>query len=243
MAVEFPTVEDRNVATPSRVKLVKAVGIEEEDVYDVVPEPGTVYAEGTPLNKAFFDQLKRYIDASSGAGEILGIQYGGTGADNEADARTNLDVYSKGEVDEAIDRTKSLIEPHITRRVTDTTDGVHGFYIDEDYTMWIDPDGDGVYEAMPTPPITGWPADESSTYTAVATNAGSGWNTQTYPVSTLSSGSQHVTAWVNDPNYDVQTLDISDGSFLYKVVDVNTGEATADPVQIEYTVSTDGGIQ
>lgn len=241
--VPFPEVKDRNVATPSRVRLTKAVDIEDDEVFDVEAEPGTVYEEGTPLNKEFFDALKRYIDASSGAGEILGIAYGGTGADNAADARTNLEVYSKAEVDEELDRTAGLIEPHITRRVTDSTDGVHGFYIDQDYVMWIDPDGDGVFEEMSTPLMVGWPADESSTYTAVATNAGSGWNTQTYPVSTLSSDLQHVTAWVNDSNYDVQTLDASNGSFLYKVVDANTGEATADPVQIGYTVSTDGGIQ
>lgn len=57
----WPTVVDRNVAQPSRVKLTPAYAAG-DDVYDVTPIPGTVAAEGTLLNKALFDGEKAYID-------------------------------------------------------------------------------------------------------------------------------------------------------------------------------------
>lgn len=57
----WPTVVDRNVAQPSRVKLTPAYAAG-DDVYDVTPIPGTVAAEGTLLNKALFDAEKAYVD-------------------------------------------------------------------------------------------------------------------------------------------------------------------------------------
>lgn len=57
----WPTVVDRNVAQPSRVKLTPAYAAG-DDVYDVTPIPGTVAAEGTLLNKALFDGEKAYVD-------------------------------------------------------------------------------------------------------------------------------------------------------------------------------------
>lgn len=219
--VTFPEVKDRNVATPSRVRITKAVGIEGDDIYDVEAIPGTVYEEGTPLNKEFFDALKRYIDASSGAGEIVGIAYGGTGADNVADARTNLEVYSKAEVDEELDRTAGLIEPHITRRVTDSTDGVHGFYIDQNYTMWIDPDGDGVFEEMPSDIIGGGNNGELEDIVmriGSFSNIGAGWNTFTYPTDQMLEDVPFILAWCENPDYEVQIKNPTLTSFLYQLV-------------------------
>lgn len=72
----WPTVVDRNVAQPSRVKLTPAYAAG-DDVYDVTPIPGTVAAEGTLLNKALFDGEKAYVDqndipfvATTGTGEV-----------------------------------------------------------------------------------------------------------------------------------------------------------------------------
>lgn len=142
--VEFPEVKDRNVATPSRVRLTKAVGIEDDEVFDVEPVPGSIYEEGTPLNKKFFDALKNYIDNNVGSPDNpIPVTNGGTGASTAEGARTNLGVYSKTEIDEQLERTSKLIEPHIASRVTDTPEGIHGLYIDADGRQWIDPDGDG----------------------------------------------------------------------------------------------------
>lgn len=231
--VPFPEVKDRNVATPSRVRLTKAVGIEDDEVFDVEPVPGTVYDEGTPLNKEFFDALKRYIDASSGAGEIIPIQYGGTGANNVEDARTNLDVYSKGEVDEELDRTAGLIEPHINRKVTDSTqgNGVHGFYIDQDYLMWVDPNGDGSFEPMPSY-ITGngnnGELEDIAMRIGSFSNAGAGWNTFKYPSAQIFEDTPFVLAWCEDPSYIVQIKNPDFDGFLYQLlnpigISVSTG--------------------
>lgn len=72
----WPTVVDRNVAQPSRVKLTPAYAAG-DDVYDVTPIPGTVAAEGTLLNKALFDGEKAYVDqndipfvTTTGTGEV-----------------------------------------------------------------------------------------------------------------------------------------------------------------------------
>ena len=61
--IPWPTIKDRNVATPSRVKLTK-VELEPavDDVYDVEPITGTVVEEGTPINKDLFEQIKSYVD-------------------------------------------------------------------------------------------------------------------------------------------------------------------------------------
>lgn len=142
--VEFPEVKDRNVATPSRVRLTKAVGIEDNEVFDVEPVPGSIYEEGTPLNKEFFDALKNYIDNNVGSPDNpIPVTNGGTGASTAEGARTNLEVYSKTEIDEQFKRTSNLIEPHIASRVTDAPEGIHGFYIDAEGRQWTDPDGDG----------------------------------------------------------------------------------------------------
>lgn len=56
----FPTVNDRVVQYPGRVKLVPVAGA--SDTYDLRPVPGTVSAEGTNLDKTFFAGVKGYID-------------------------------------------------------------------------------------------------------------------------------------------------------------------------------------
>lgn len=58
---QWPTVTDRNVAQPSRVRLTTAPEAG-PDAYDVTPIPGTVTAEGTLINKALFTGQKEYID-------------------------------------------------------------------------------------------------------------------------------------------------------------------------------------
>ena len=59
----WPTIKDRNVATPSRVKLTKVeLDPAVDDVYDVEPITGTVVEEGTPINKDLFEQIKSYVD-------------------------------------------------------------------------------------------------------------------------------------------------------------------------------------
>lgn len=144
--VQFPEVKDRNVATPSRVRLTKAVGIEDDSVFDVEAVPGTVYEEGTPLNKEFFDKLKLYMDNNVGSPDNpVPITNGGTGANSVEGARTNLDVYSTIEVDEIVERAGAKIDPHINSKVTDTPEGVHGVYIDDERRIWTDPDGDGSF--------------------------------------------------------------------------------------------------
>jgi hypothetical protein len=57
----WPTVTDRNVAQPSRVRLSTAPEAG-ADVYDVTPIPGTVVNEGTLINQALFASEKAYID-------------------------------------------------------------------------------------------------------------------------------------------------------------------------------------
>lgn len=56
----WPTVANRNVAQPSRVRLTQAAGTD-ADVYDVTPVPGTVVNEGTLINQALFDQMEQYV--------------------------------------------------------------------------------------------------------------------------------------------------------------------------------------
>lgn len=56
----WPTVANRNVAQPSRVRLTQASGTD-ADVYDVTPVPGTVVNEGTLINQALFDQMEQYV--------------------------------------------------------------------------------------------------------------------------------------------------------------------------------------
>lgn len=57
----WPTVTNRNVAQPSRVRLSTAPEAG-ADVYDVTPVPGTVMAEGTLINEALFSGEKAYVD-------------------------------------------------------------------------------------------------------------------------------------------------------------------------------------
>lgn len=57
----WPTVTNRNVAQPSRVRLSTAPEAG-PDVYDVTPVPGTVTQEGTLINNALFTGEKAYID-------------------------------------------------------------------------------------------------------------------------------------------------------------------------------------
>lgn len=57
----WPTVTNRNVAQPSRVRLSTAPEAG-PDVYDVTPIPGTVVNEGTLINQALFNSEKAYID-------------------------------------------------------------------------------------------------------------------------------------------------------------------------------------
>lgn len=68
--VEWPEIKDRNVATPSRVKLTTPVGIIGEPIYDIEPIPGTIVEEGTPVNKQLFDKVKDYIDDHAGSGNV-----------------------------------------------------------------------------------------------------------------------------------------------------------------------------
>lgn len=144
--VQFPEVKDRNVATPSRVRITKAVGIEDDNVFDVEAVPGTVYEEGTPLNKEFFDKLKLYMDNNVGSPDNpVPITNGGTGANTAEGARTNLGVYSTTEVDEIVERAGAKIDPHINSKITDAPEGVHGIYIDDERRIWTDPDGDGSF--------------------------------------------------------------------------------------------------
>ena len=56
----WPTVTNRNVAQPSRVRLSTAPEAG-ADVYDVTPIPGTVVNEGTLINQALFDQMEQYV--------------------------------------------------------------------------------------------------------------------------------------------------------------------------------------
>lgn len=56
----WPTVTNRNVAQPSRVRLSTAPEAG-ADVYDVTPVPGTVVNEGTLINQALFDQMGQYV--------------------------------------------------------------------------------------------------------------------------------------------------------------------------------------
>lgn len=144
--VPFPEVKDRNVATPSRVRLTKAVGIEDDNIFDVEAVPGTVYEEGTPLNKEFFDKLKLYMDNNVGSPDNpVPITNGGTGANTPEGARSNLGVYSTTEVDEIVERAGAKIDPHINSKITDAPEGVHGIYIDDERRIWTDPDGDGSF--------------------------------------------------------------------------------------------------
>lgn len=73
MAKTWPTVKDRNVATPSRVQLNK-VDLEPtiENVYDVEPITGTVSEQGTPVNKALFDAIHDYVDTPATT-EVAGV--------------------------------------------------------------------------------------------------------------------------------------------------------------------------
>lgn len=71
----WPSVTNRNVAQPSRVRLVNAPDAG-SDVFDVIPVPGTVTDEGTLLNKALFDSEKAYIDQN----DIPFVTTAGTGA-------------------------------------------------------------------------------------------------------------------------------------------------------------------
>ena len=56
----WPTVTNRNVAQPSRVRLSTAPEAG-PDVYDVTPVPGTVVNDGTLINQALFDQMEQYV--------------------------------------------------------------------------------------------------------------------------------------------------------------------------------------
>lgn len=56
----WPTVTNRNVAQPSRVRLSTAPEAG-ADVYDVTPVPGTVVNDGTLINQALFDQMGQYV--------------------------------------------------------------------------------------------------------------------------------------------------------------------------------------
>lgn len=42
--------DDRNVQFPTRYRMIKVPGT--DDIFDMIPAPGTVYNEGTPINKA-----------------------------------------------------------------------------------------------------------------------------------------------------------------------------------------------
>ena len=57
----WPDIVNRNVAQPSRVQLTRAEGVTDANVYDVVPIPGTIQAEGTKINETLFDQMEQYI--------------------------------------------------------------------------------------------------------------------------------------------------------------------------------------
>lgn len=72
----WPSVTNRNVAQPSRVRLVNAPDAG-SDVFDVIPVPGTVTNEGTMLNKALFDGEKAYVDQN----DIPFVATTGTGAE------------------------------------------------------------------------------------------------------------------------------------------------------------------
>ena len=56
----WPTVTNRNVAQPSRVRLSTAPEAG-PDVYDVTPVPGTVVNDGTLIDQALFDQMEQYV--------------------------------------------------------------------------------------------------------------------------------------------------------------------------------------
>lgn len=68
MAVDYPTVNDRNVATPSRVELAATSGATGSGVYDVTPVTGAVVEEGTPINNSLFQAIKEYIDDGDSSG-------------------------------------------------------------------------------------------------------------------------------------------------------------------------------
>ena len=72
MAKTWPTVKDRNVATPSRVKLTTPVGIVGEPIYDIEPITGTVVEEGTPINKDLFEAIHTYVDTPATT-EVAGV--------------------------------------------------------------------------------------------------------------------------------------------------------------------------
>lgn len=58
MTVSFPSVVNRNVEFPSRVKLTPTNG----GYTEVEAAPGTVYQPGTPLNSTLFTRIKDYIN-------------------------------------------------------------------------------------------------------------------------------------------------------------------------------------
>lgn len=92
--------EDRLVQYPNRVRLVQVDG--QPGVYDIEAVPGTVTANGTPLNKATLlsDAVATLVNNAATPNEALKylaervqpIKLGGTGADTVADALNNLGI-------------------------------------------------------------------------------------------------------------------------------------------------------
>ena len=66
----FPTVTDRNVQYPGRIKLKPVSG--QTDTYDVELVPGTVSAAGTALDRNFFNSIKTYVDDKQPADRVIG---------------------------------------------------------------------------------------------------------------------------------------------------------------------------
>lgn len=66
----FPTVTDRNVQYPGRIKLKPVSG--QTDTYDVELVPGTVSAAGTALDRDFFNSIKTYVDDKQPADRVIG---------------------------------------------------------------------------------------------------------------------------------------------------------------------------
>lgn len=134
---------------------------------------------------------------------------------------TEYTKLMKDEFNEKLEVTDGKIEPHLKARVTDLPNGVHGFYIDQDYTMWVDPDGDGVYEEMPSSLMGGGEngeLDDIVMRVGSFTNAGAGWNTYSFPEDSMLEDIPFILAWCEDPDYIVQTKNPSLTSFLYQLV-------------------------
>lgn len=85
---------DRSSEYPSRRTITDtSTGVSQ--VATIVRNEGTVTEQGTPFNATNMNSLEDRIDAMF----PVSVANGGTGATTNSGARTNLDVYSKSEVD------------------------------------------------------------------------------------------------------------------------------------------------